>query len=217
MIKYGFQWGELTVQVHSVRHDLPSAMAAFSTDFNTVAPGTDLSGLLRRSLDSMEEQEIPLAQELEFIRGYIAIEQRRFGERLRVDQNIPEDVLKALVPAFILQPLVENAIRHGIEPLESHGQIRVSARRDQDRLILSVEDNGPGLNTAASPASRRGGIGLSNTRSRLRHLYGEEGSLELLPRPGGGTEVRVTIPARPRRGTPAPHPSPTPETRVSSR
>jgi hypothetical protein len=91
----------------------------------------DLSELLRRSLDSMEEQEIPLAQELEFIGAYISIEQKRFGERLRVEQSVPDELMKALVPALILQPLVENAIRHGIEPRRGPG----SSRSRQNRKI----------------------------------------------------------------------------------
>ncbi|MBL9127539.1 MAG: histidine kinase, partial [Verrucomicrobiales bacterium] len=94
----------------------------------------DLSELLRRSLDSMEEQEIPLAQELEFIGGYIGIERRRFGERLRVEQSIPEELLRAMVPAFLLQPLVENAIRHGIEPRRGPGLIRIEANRENQHL-----------------------------------------------------------------------------------
>ena len=89
----------------------------------------DLSELLRRSLNSMEEQEIPLEQELNFIGGYMRIEQKRFGERLRVEQSVPDELMKALVPALILQPLVENAIRHGIEPRRGPGLISIEENR----------------------------------------------------------------------------------------
>jgi LytS/YehU family sensor histidine kinase len=105
----------------------------------------DLSELLRRSLDSMEEQEIPLRQECEFITAYLSIEQKRFGERLQLKQSIPDDLMNALVPALILQPLVENAIRHGIEPQRDPGLISIEAKRDGKRLRLIVRDDGRGL------------------------------------------------------------------------
>src|SRR5215468_9548125 len=108
----------------------------------------DLSELLRRSLDSMEEQEIPLAQELEFIGAYLSIEQKRFGERLRLEQSVPDGLMKALVPALILQPLVENAISHGIEPQRGPGLISIEAKQEAKHLHLIVRDNGRGLLTA---------------------------------------------------------------------
>ncbi len=136
----------------------------------------DLSELLRRSLDSMEEQEIPLAQELEFIGGYIRIEQKRFGERLRVEQSVPDELLKALVPALVLQPLVENAIRHGIEPRRGPGIISIEAKQEAKQLHLIVRDNGRGLPTGAPDNSGRRGIGLANTQARLQGLYGQDPS-----------------------------------------
>jgi len=132
----------------------------------------DLSELLRRSLDSMEEQEIPLAQELEFIGAYISIEQKRFGERLRLEQSVPDELRKALVPALILQPLVENAIRHGIEPRRGPGLISIQAKQEDKHLHLIVRDNGRGLPPGDSDNSGRRGIGLANTRARLQGLYG---------------------------------------------
>ena len=102
----------------------------------------DLSELLRRSLDSMEEQEVPLAQELEFIGAYLGIEQKRFGERLRVEQSVPDELMKALVPALILQPLVENAVRHGIEPRRGPGLIAIEATREDKHLHLIVREIG---------------------------------------------------------------------------
>src|SRR6476620_12771186 len=105
----------------------------------------DLRELLLRSLDWMEEQEIPLAQELEFIGAYLSIEQKRFGERLRVEQSVPDELRKALVPAFILQPLVENAIRHGIEPRRGPGLISIEAKQEDQHLHLIVRDDGKGM------------------------------------------------------------------------
>jgi LytS/YehU family sensor histidine kinase len=132
----------------------------------------DLGELLRRSLDSMEEQEIPLAQELEFIGAYMSIEQKRFGERLRLEQSVPDELMKALVPALILQPLVENAIRHGIEPRRGPGLISIEAKQEDKHLHLIVRDNGRGLPPADSNNSGRRGIGLANTQARLHGLYG---------------------------------------------
>ncbi len=137
----------------------------------------DLSELLRRSLDSMEEQEIPLAQELEFIGAYLSIEQRRFGERLRLQQSVPDELMKALVPALILQPLVENAIRHGIEPRRGPGLISLEAKQEGKHLHLIVRDSGRGLPAADLNSSGRRGIGLANTQARLQGLYGQDQSL----------------------------------------
>jgi signal transduction histidine kinase len=122
----------------------------------------DLSELLRRSLDSMEEHEIPLAQELEFIGAYINIEQKRFGERLRVEQSIPDELMKALVPALILQPLVENAIRHGIEPRRGPGLISIEAKQEGKHLHLIVRDNGRGFPPGDPDNSGPRGIGMAN-------------------------------------------------------
>lgn len=134
----------------------------------------DLSELLRRSLDSMEEQEVPLAQELEFIGAYLGIEQKRFGERLRVERHVPDELRNALVPVLILQPLVENAIRHGIEPRRGPGRITIEASRQGPQLHLRVQDNGRGLPPADAPGTGRRGVGLANTRARLQGLYGRD-------------------------------------------
>jgi two-component system LytT family sensor kinase len=154
----------------------------------------DLSELLRRSLDSMAEQEIPLAQELEFIGTYISIEQRRFGERLRVEQSVPDELLKALVPALILQPLVENAIRHGVEPQRSPGLISIEAKREDKHLRLIVRDNGNGLPGADSNNSARRGIGLANTQARLQGLYGRDQSFLFGKAEPQGCQVDIRLP-----------------------
>ena len=154
----------------------------------------DLSELLRRSLNSMEEQEVPLAQELEFIGAYIRIEQKRFGERLRVEQSVPEDLMKALVPALILQPLVENAIRHGIEPQRGPGLISIEAKPEAKRLHLIVRDNGRGLPGADLNRSVPCGIGLANTQARLRGLYGQDQSFAFGKAEPQGCQVDIHLP-----------------------
>ena len=154
----------------------------------------DLSELLRRSLDSMEEQEIPLAQELEFIGAYMSIEQKRFGERLRLEQSVPDELMKALVPALILQPLVENAIRHGIEPRRGPGLISIEAKQEDKHLHLIVRDNGRGLPGADLNSSVRRGIGLANTQARLKGLYGQDQSFSFGRAEPQGCRVDIHLP-----------------------
>lgn len=155
----------------------------------------DLSDLLRRSLDSMDE-EIPLAEELDFIGGYIGIEQKRFGERLRVERNVPDELMNALVPSLILQPLVENAIRHGIEPRRGPGLVSIEARRENEQLHLTVRDDGRGLPGGDPGIPERHGIGLSNTRARLQGLYGQDQSFALGRVEPHGCRVDIRIPLR---------------------
>jgi hypothetical protein len=154
----------------------------------------DLSELLRQSLDSADEQEIPLARELQFIRAYTGIEQRRFGDRLRVRQDVPDELLDALVPALMLQPLVENAIRHGIEPQRGPGVISLEARREGASLRLAVRDNGKGPPAESRGRSERRGIGLANTRARLRELYGENQEFSFGKGEPRGCTVEIRIP-----------------------
>ncbi len=151
-----------------------------------------LSELLRLSLDQSKPQEVPLCEEIGFLDRYLEIEQTRFSDRLEVQKQIESSVNDALVPYLILQPLVENAIRHGIEPREESGRISIQARRNNGTLELRVTDNGPGLGAGqAAPAE---GIGLSNTRSRLSHLYGKDYRFELHNADGGGLEARIDLP-----------------------
>lgn len=157
----------------------------------------DLSELLRRSLDTMEEQEIPLAQELEFIGAYLGIEQKRFGDRLQLEQSVPGDLMKALVPALILQPLVENAIRHGIEPQRDPGVISIEAKQEGQQLHLIVRDSGRGLPGAdVNGSERRGGrgIGLTNTQARLQGLYGRHQSFSVGKAEPQGCRVDIHLP-----------------------
>lgn len=152
-----------------------------------------LSDLLRAALDSSDTQEVALRQELEFLRRYLEIEQIRFGNRLTVKLDIAPDTFDARVPNLILQPLVENAIRHGIEPHAKPGRIELRARREAGVLALEVGDNGAGLR---KDGPDREGVGLSNTRARLQALYDDAHGFELREAPDGGLLVRLTMPFR---------------------
>ncbi len=153
----------------------------------------DLSELLRLSLES-SANEVPLRRELEILDRYLAIEQTRLGDRLRVTRDIDPAVLEVLVPTFILQPLAENAVRHGIEPRCEPGHVTITARAVGDLLELTVGDDGVGLRPAAQGARR--GIGLTNAEERLRTLHGERARLELRSPETGGVAVVVTLPRR---------------------
>lgn len=153
-----------------------------------------LSDLLRLALADEGRQEVPLAEELRFTRLYLEIEQVRFRARLGVRWEVPPSVQGALVPALVLQPLVENAIRHAIEPRREGGTLLIRAARHDGALELSVTDDGPGPGVA--PARPGQGIGLAATRGRLRELYGEAARLEVGPAPAGGTTAAVRLPWR---------------------
>lgn len=146
--------------------------------------------LLRRTLDRQATHESPLEEELDFLRRYLEIERIRFHDRLVIREEIDPAVLGALVPTLILQPLVENAVRHGVARIPGPGRITLAADRVADELQLTVRDTGGGF----EGNGRRGGIGLANTRARLAQLYGERGRLETRTRPEGGGEVVVTLP-----------------------
>lgn len=149
-----------------------------------------LSDILRQVLRADQRNEVPLDEELRFLDQYLAIAQIRFSDRLRIVRRIAPGLEDALVPQFILQPLVENALRHGIGESLAGGTIEIGARLDGDDVVLTVEDDGPGIPTAPQAE----GVGLRNTRERIATLYGARASLELTPRPGGGTIARVRIP-----------------------
>ncbi len=153
----------------------------------------DLSDLLRLSLLTTDH-EVPLARELELLDRYLAIEQTRLGDRLRIVRAIEPAATAALVPTFVLQPLAENAIRHGLEPRSTPGTITISARATAQALHLSVADDGVGLATDQLTARR--GIGLANTEARLQALHGPAAKLELITPPEGGLRVEITLPYR---------------------
>ena len=152
-----------------------------------------LSDLLRMSLQRVGVQEVPLKEELDFLSKYLEIEQTRFRDRLTVVFDVQADTLDALVPNLLLQPLVENAIKHGIGPRPTPGQIAVRARRNGALLELDVQDNGVGLSAARLTDFNRG-VGLSNTRSRLDHLYGSLHRFEFRQPAEGGLLVCIAIP-----------------------
>ena len=154
-----------------------------------------LSGLLRHSLKSIDAQEVSLKEELEFLELYLEIEQVRFKDRLRVRMEVEQETLDALVPNLILQPLVENAIRHGIGRRGSAGLLEISARRENGMLCLRVRDDGPGV-ALGGTAPATGQIGLTNTRERLRQLYGEAQTFELRNASDGGAVAALAIPFR---------------------
>jgi len=159
---------------------------------------TRLSDFLRLTLDSAGVQEVTLKREMEYLDKYLEIERVRFGERLEVRRAIDPDALDLLAPNLVLQPLVENAVRHGIVPRALGGRIEVRARARGGTLSIEVEDDGPGA------AEVREGVGISNTRARLEQLYGAAARLELGNAPGGGFRARLEIPAHtePRHASP---------------
>ena len=159
-----------------------------------------LSQLLRESLDVGTVDRVPLARELDLLERYVDIQRARFGDRLDVGIEVEADARDALVPPLILQPLVENSIRHGLAARVTAGRIRVRAMRQGDRLVLEVQDDGAGLEP---DVGTREGVGLGNTRARLQQLYGQAHSVEIGNAEGGGALVRLTMPwsaTRPRQG-----------------
>lgn len=154
-----------------------------------------LGDVLRQVLQSDAQQEVRLADELRFLDDYLALEQIRFSDRLHVDRDVPPPLIDALVPQFILQPLVENALRHGIGASLTGGTIVIAAHADGDDLVLAVSDNGAGLSAGGAPNGR--GVGLRNVRERLATLYGDRASLALTTRADSpGAEAVVRLPLR---------------------
>jgi two-component system, LytTR family, sensor kinase len=171
-----------------------------------------VSDFLRLTLTAPVRDEVALADEIDYVRQYLDIERVRFGDRLRTEIDIAPDVWEAAVPAFVLQPLIENAVRYAIAPRESGGAISVEARRSGDTLRVSIIDDGPGMRDEAR-GNGAGRIGLANARDRLRELYGTRGRLELTNATGGGTHASIEVPfrrhsggagSRPAADTPAP-------------
>jgi len=186
----------LRMQLHP--HFLFNTLNSIATLIHADPDGADrmtarLSDLLRLTLENDGVQEIPLARELEFLDCYLEIERTRFSDRLTVRFEIAPDTLDARTPYLLLQPLVENAIRHGIATRSSPGVVVVRSTRDDGMLVLQVKDNGPGLRIT-EPS--RTGIGLSSTRARLEKLYGAEHRFELSNVAEGGMTVTVAFPLR---------------------
>jgi two-component sensor histidine kinase len=158
-----------------------------------------LGEFLRLALDTLDTPEISVAEELEFVRSYLDIEQVRFGERLQATIEVAPAALTALIPTLILQPIVENSVRHGILSRERGGRIRIDIAADGARLKIRVADDGSG---AAAGGVPRQGVGLANTAGRLAELYGDRATLDFV-RTAGGAVTTLDIPLRPRT-TPAP-------------
>lgn len=186
----------LKTQLHP--HFLFNTLNAISALVHTDVEAADhmlarLGDLLRLTLEDFGLHEAPLSRELEILRSYLDIEQVRLGSRLRVEWLIDPDTTDALVPTFLLQPLVENAIRHGIAPRPVPGRIEIRAERDGSTLCLLVRDNGPGLPAQVCNGS---GVGLANTRARLFHLYRTAQQLEVENDPAGGCVACIRLPFR---------------------
>jgi hypothetical protein len=164
-----------------------------------------LSDLLRLALNTHDRQVVPLREELFFVDRYLGIERVRFGERLQIDRDLELTALDAMVPTLILQPLVENAVKHGIESQLAPGRIQLTARREGDTLFLEVRDNGRGLGSSGSRPGE--GVGLSNTRARLKELYGQSAELSARPAEEQGFVAQIRLPFQ---TADAPSPSSTP-------
>jgi hypothetical protein len=154
-----------------------------------------LGDFLRLTLENSGEQEVPLKKEIEFLNRYLEIEGIRFGDRLSVKIDIEPETLSASVPNLILQPIIENAVRHGISRQIEPGLISITARRNGEKLCIQIENSGPGLNFVAKESNNgKGGIGLSNTRARLFHHYGENHYLNISNAEPNGVQVTLEIP-----------------------
>lgn len=150
-----------------------------------------LNAILKSTLKRTTPEKVPLSQELENVENYLAIEQVRFADRLRVEIKVEPGALDGLVPCFLLQPIVENAIRHGIAHCENEGLVEASAKREGTSLHLRVRDSGPGVGGNSQSGH---GIGLRNTRERLAHFYQDEYAMRAQPLDAGGFEVAIRIP-----------------------
>jgi LytS/YehU family sensor histidine kinase len=151
-----------------------------------------LSDFLRRVVQDSDRQQVPLREELEFTRKYLDIQKVRFAERLQFSVNVPGELFSAQVPSLILQPMVENAVKHGIAKRVQGGSIRIAGFRSNGRLTLTVYNDGPSL--PAGWDKTNSGIGISNVRTRLQSLYGSAFDLSLQNREPGGVEVSVSVP-----------------------
>jgi sensor histidine kinase YesM len=181
-------------------HFLFNTLNAISALLHKDPDGADrmiarLGDFLRLTLENDSGHEVALSQEVQFLKAYLSIEEVRFQDRLTTKIDIAPETQAACVPNLILQPLVENAIRHGVSRLVGRGHIEITALRQGDRLHLTVKDNGPGW-ANGSAETRAGGVGVANTRQRLTQLYGDKYRLEFSGPPGQGCTVTLDLPFR---------------------
>jgi two-component system, LytTR family, sensor kinase len=182
---------------HFLFNTLHSLMALVRTDQRAAESALErLGDLLRYVLDVNRDalDEVPLGDEWAFVRNYLALEQLRLGTRLRVVERLDPDSLDCLVPTFTLEPLVENAIRHGVAPLPEGGTVTVSSRLEGEALVLEVHDDGAGAES--SSVAQASGLGVRAVRQRLEARYGASARLEIETSPGAGFTVRLTMPGR---------------------
>jgi signal transduction histidine kinase len=184
---------QMQLEPHFLFNTLNAITTLVELDRSKEAVGmlSHLNVILKSTLKRTTPEKVPLSQELEIVENYLAIEQARFADRLCVEIKVEPGALDGLVPCFLLQPILENAIRHGIANCENEGRVEASARRDGHILHLRVRDSGPG----PSGNSRNGhGIGLKNTRERLAHFYQDAYAMKAQPLDTGGFEVTIAIP-----------------------
>ncbi|MGD8868654.1 MAG: histidine kinase, partial [Gemmatimonadales bacterium] len=186
---------EMQLHPHFLFNALNTIAVLIRTDRNTQAVRmvTGLGELLRRALDGAGSQLVPLRDELEFLKRYLEIEQIRFGDRLTVDVSVDPRTTEGCVPYLILQPLVENAIRHGVGARVQPGNVWIDARRHDDRLQLTVRDDGPGLSEASGNKIGTG-LGLSATQERLQRIYGTDHRFAIRGGERGGVIAEIDIP-----------------------
>jgi two-component sensor histidine kinase len=179
------------IEPHFLFNTLNSVAALVRENKNDAAVTmlAELSDFLRRVLAESSRHQVPLSEEMDFAQKYLDIQKVRFVDRLQLSVNVPAELLRAQVPTLILQPIVENAIKHGIAKRAQGGQIRIAASRSNGFLTLSVYNDGPSLADASKP-----GIGISNMRTRLESLYGQAFCLDMKNQHPGGVEVSVSVP-----------------------
>jgi two-component system LytT family sensor kinase len=182
-------------------HFLFNTMHSISALMHSDARSADrmmtlLSDLLRMSLENGGTQITSLRKELEFLSGYLAIEKIRFAERLTLSIDVDPNTLDAEVPHLLLQPLVENAVRHGISKRSAGGEIRIVSSRVDGMLHLQIMDDGPGFRDLGTGEDPKTGLGLRSTRERMQTLYGSRQTMEVQQRPGGGVEISLRLPFR---------------------
>lgn len=187
---------KMQIQPHFLFNTLNAIAALMYEDVNkSHTMLSRLSDLLRIALDSSERQEVTLQEEMTFLQSYLDIQELRFQDRLQINVNTPPETLNAMVPSMILQPLVENVVTHGLEPLGNKGKIEIRSQIKDNSLILKISDNGPGLPSSEN-IDESNGIGISNTRKRLRQLFGDDFKIEFTNNTNAGMKVTMTIPFR---------------------